>query len=131
MADKGTIALLKTHIDDVLNNSKAEGTITPQVHNNLLKDVIDTLFPTYGTTAGIDTYTVALNITQIDFQDGKLHLLSFSDTNTGAATLNVDTLGAKGLKKNEDLDLAADDIVVGKIYEVRYDSSTDTYRINL
>ena len=131
MADKGTITLLKAHIDSVLSNSRGDGTITPQEHNNLLKDVVDTLFPTYGSVTGTDTYIVAMNVTQVGYQEGKTYLLSFANTNTGAATLNVDTLGAKGIKKGANVDLAASDIVVGKIYEVRYNLADDNFKIDL
>jgi hypothetical protein len=131
MSDKGTLAQLKTSISGVLDNNVGDGFISPQKHNNILVDVIDTISPTHGTAAGTDTYTVAMAVTQVAYSDHKLYLVSFPNTNTGAATLDVDSLGAKGLKKGANIDLAASDIVVGKIYEIRYDATADALRINI
>lgn len=49
-------------------------------------------------------------------------------TNTGAATLNVDGVGAKSIKKGgAQAALAANDIVAGGIYFVAYESSGDCF----
>lgn len=44
-------------------------------------------------------------------------------TNTGAATININGLGAVSLKKNLEDNLEADDIIAGKIYVVHYDGT--------
>ena len=131
MADRGTITALKAQIDLILNNAVADKFITPQKHNNILQDVIDTLFPSFGSVTGTDTYVVAMSITQVALMEGKLYLLSFANTNTGAVTLNVDALGAKAITKDANVALAASDVVIGKIYEVRYHIATDNFRIDL
>ena len=43
--------------------------------------------------------------------------------NTGAATLNIDGLGAKTIKKNYNQDLAAQDIKIGQMVTVIYDGA--------
>ena len=131
MSDKGTTAQLKTHIQSILNNSVGDKFISPQKHANLLLDIIDTLSPTYGTVSGTNTYTVDMNVTQVNYSVHKTYLLSFTNSNTSICTLNVDSLGSKPLRKEENLPLSASDIIVGKIYEVIYDTTTDTFRINI
>jgi hypothetical protein len=44
-------------------------------------------------------------------------------TNTGAATINISSLGAKIIKKLGSLDLEANDIVSGQIYTISYDGT--------
>ena len=131
MADKGTLALLKTDIALVLDNAVGVGFISPQKHNNILVDVIDTISPSFGTVAGTDAYVVAMSVTQVAYSDHKTYYVSFTNTNTTVATLNVDSLGIKSLNKAGNVDLVAADIVVGQIYEVRYNTTTDTLRINI
>ena len=137
MADKGTIAQLKTSISTVYNNAQSDEFLTPQKHYNMINDVIDTLAPSYGTADSdvVDVYTVAMSVTQIAYSEQKLYLITFSDTNTGAATLNVDGLGVKPLKKDNNIELAggedSGDITPNKIYEVRYDSTNDVFIVNI
>lgn len=131
MADKGTIQLLKDRVDVVLTNSRSISSITPQEHNNLLRDVIDTMFPTYGTGLGVDNYSVLLNITQVARQTGKLHLLTFQNTNTANCTLAVDALPSKPLVKEDGSQIGAGEIVVSTVYEVRWYEQFDEYRVNI
>lgn len=131
MADQGTLATLKSSISTVLDNGVGEGFISPQKHNNILVDVIDTISPTHGTATGTDSYSVAMSVTQVAYADHKLYLMSFPNTNTGAATLDVDGLGIKSIKNRELAELSAGNIVVGKIYEVRYNTVEDTLIITL
>jgi len=44
-------------------------------------------------------------------------------TNTGAATVNINGLGAVDLKKNGDVDVGAGDITSGIIYQIAYDGT--------
>lgn len=46
-----------------------------------------------------------------------------SNTNTGATTVNVDSLGAKSIKRLNGDDLAAGDIVSGGIYDIAFDGT--------
>lgn len=50
-------------------------------------------------------------------------ILKLNFTNTGAATLNVNSLGAKSLKKLGDQDVEAGDLRSGELVEVRYDGT--------
>lgn len=54
---------------------------------------------------------------------GNIICFKANHTNTGSATLNVDTLGAKTLKKYGDTNLAANDIETGDLVFCQYDGT--------
>lgn len=69
-----------------------------------------------------DTY--AVTITGISAYATGLHVRFKANTaNTGAATLNVNSLGAKTIKKSHDQDLADNDIESGQIVDLVYDGT--------
>ena len=129
MADKGTLDQLKTSIASVLDNSVGADFITPQKHNNILIDVIDTISPSFGSATGTDTYLVAMSTTQVAYSEHKAYFISFANTNTGDSTLDVDSLGVKSLRNGANNEIPPSFIFVGVIYEVRYDLATDTLRL--
>lgn len=77
----------------------------------------------YAADAGTtDAYTIT--ITGLSAYAVGLHVRFKANTaNTGAATLNVNSLGAITIKKNHDQDLADNDIEVGQIVDVVYDGT--------
>lgn len=82
------------------------------------------LFGIAGTAAGTDTYTLTLSPSIAAYQAGMLLVVLFTNANTGAATLNVNSLGAKDIKKNAGADaLAASDITAGSIRLLAYDGT--------
>jgi hypothetical protein len=85
-------------------------------HINLITD-----FQLLTTASGTDTYAVTGGITAYAAGFGILAL--FTNANTGAATLNVNTLGAKAIKKNGTVALAAGDISAGQILLLIYDGT--------
>lgn len=50
-----------------------------------------------GTAAGTDTYTLTLSPALTEYTAGLTVLVNFANANTGASTLNVDSLGAKSI----------------------------------
>jgi hypothetical protein len=70
-----------------------------------------------------DTYVITLTPTLTAYTEGQLISFKANTANTGAATLNVDTLGAKTIKKFHDQDLEDGDIEAGSIVDVRYDGT--------
>jgi len=77
----------------------------------------------YAAATGTDTYAATLTPAVAAYVTGlRLHV-SFANTNTTAATLNVNGLGAKSLKKDVATALSASDIVAGKIYTLFYDGT--------
>lgn len=80
----------------------------------------------YGTTQGsANTYTLSLSgsTNPAALADGLLLAFKVNATNTGASTLNVNSLGAKAIRKLNDAALAASDLRADAIYTVRYNSA--------
>ena len=84
-------------------------------------------------TAGTsNAYTITSNQGIAAYADGLRFTFRADRNNTGAATLNVDSRGAKALRKVTGgalAALAADDIVAEAVYDVVYDVSSDVFVI--
>lgn len=95
--------------------------------------VVDNFQPTaYAATSGTDTYAATLTgVVPTAYYAGMEVKLLFGNTNTGAATINLNSLGAKAIKKGTDgaTALSASDLVVTKIYTLIYDGTN--FQINL
>jgi len=65
-----------------------------------------------GTASGTDTYTVSISGVTA-YTDGDAYLVRFTNGNTGSSTLNINSLGAKTLYRNNDGALIGGDIVAG------------------
>lgn len=74
--------------------------------------------------AGTDTYTGTFSspIFLAYFPMMRIRV-RFTNANTGAATINLNSLGAKDIKKSVSTALAAGDIMAGGIYELYYDGT--------
>lgn len=87
----------------------------------------------YGEDAGAsDTYAVTLSPAPAAYNDGQVFNLYLNTANTGAATLNINSLGAKTIKKMTSLgyvDLETGDILAGQHVLVTYDTESDTFRL--
>lgn len=80
-------------------------------------------------TAGTpNTYTVTTNSALTAYRAGVGFLVRVHATNTGAATLNVDGLGAKGWKNESGSDFQSGDLVAESFLPVYYHAGTDTLR---
>jgi hypothetical protein len=76
------------------------------------------------TTAGSsNAYTVTTNIAFTSLATGLMIAFTANHTNTGAATLNANSLGAKALRSQEDRALDANQIISGGKYYALYDST--------
>ena len=73
--------------------------------------------------AGTDTYVITLTPTPSAYTNGMVIQFNAGTANTGAATLNVNALGAKTIKKHKDQDLETGDIEAGQIVTVTYDGT--------
>jgi len=71
---------------------------------------------------GTDTYAITLNPTPTAYAAGQTFVVNFTNANTGAATLNVNSLGAKAIQKNGTA-LASGNIGAGKSYVCYYDGT--------
>jgi hypothetical protein len=78
-----------------------------------------------GTSSGTDTITATLSPAITAYVTGQRYHFKAGGTNTGAATLNLNSVGAKDIKKGADgaTALAAGDITEDGIYSVIYDGT--------
>lgn len=81
----------------------------------------------YATDAGgDDTYEITVTPTPGSYADGDEYTFKPATANTGACTLNVNSLGAKSLKKftsNGKADLITGDILANQPVRVKYDGT--------
>ncbi|REK68008.1 MAG: hypothetical protein C6P35_03295 [Cohnella sp.] len=81
----------------------------------------------YGTTAGTGTaYTLTLSPAPTALVAGMRVTVKIHTANTGAATLNVNGLGAKSIKKANGNDVAAGNLKASGVYTLVYDGSAFT-----
>lgn len=76
-----------------------------------------------GTAAGTDTYTVSVTPTFSAYYEDQRFMIEFTNANTGAATLNVNSKGAVSLVKEGGTALGAGDIKAGEIKLIVYDGA--------
>jgi hypothetical protein len=86
-----------------------------------------------GTASGTDTYTVTIAAPSPGFTTGISALsayttglrfwITFTNANTGAATLNINGLGAKSIVKNGSIALSSGDISAGQTLCLAYDGT--------
>lgn len=82
----------------------------------------------HGTASGTDTYTVTLSgVTS--YADGDAYLIRFTNGNTTGCTLNVNSLGAKNLYRNNDGLLIGGDIVDGGEMLCVYNSTLNGFQV--
>lgn len=72
---------------------------------------------------GTDAYAITLSNAPTSYAKGQQFWFQADVANTGAATLNVNGLGIKTIKKNVSADLATGDILASQIVVVEYDGS--------
>jgi hypothetical protein len=81
----------------------------------------------HGTASGTDTYTVSITGVTA-YNDGDAYLIRFTNGNTTGCTLNINSLGAKTLYRNNDGVLIGGDIVAGGEMLCIYNSTTDSFQ---
>lgn len=115
----------------------AEGMAPSAVNNSARAEMAavakyrDDVAGTKITTGGsADAYTVTTNQTLTSLTDGFKVSFILSATNTGASTINVDSLGTKPLRTITGTALVAGEIVAGCLYTASYDSGNDEWLIH-
>jgi hypothetical protein len=95
----------------------AQGLTKQDVHNILNKI-------NYAADAGAsDSYAITLEPAPTAYTTGQVVTFKANTANTGAATLNVNSLGAKTIKKNVNEDTATGDIIANQLVTVVYDGT--------
>jgi hypothetical protein len=74
------------------------------------------------TVAGTDTYTATPSPAITAYSQTSVYILTFTNANTGSATLNINGAGALAIKKNN-VALVANDITAGQTLIVIYDGT--------
>lgn len=80
-------------------------------------------------SAGTDTITLTAKQTIAAYAQGQIFVFEAGGANTGAATLDVDSVGAKAIVKNFNAALVANDIKAGQIVMVAYEASADNFQM--
>lgn len=75
------------------------------------------------TTGGTTAYVLTTNQTFAALTAGYQVAFQINATNTGTSTLNVDSLGAKPLRKAANVEVVAGDLLIGRVYNATYFTS--------
>jgi hypothetical protein len=78
---------------------------------------------TIATVTGTDTYVGTLSPAIAAYATGNLFSFVAPNTNTGAATINLNSLGAKNITKQGSTALIAGDIASGRVHIIEYDGT--------
>lgn len=73
--------------------------------------------------------TTGENMNSELFLTGRIFMVKANNTNTGAVTLAVDTVTAKSVKKQNNLDMEAGDFVSGQILLLAYDPVSNVFEV--
>lgn len=90
---------------------------------NALFDVYKKVASTLGSVAGTNTITAAATPTLDAYFSGAAFWITPANTITGAATLNIDSRGAKNLYNQMGLALVAGELVASRRYLIVYDGT--------
>lgn len=102
----------------------AAQTATAAQYNNLRKDLV-LAAGDYATSGGsANAHTLALDAQIVtSYTAGMLIKFKAGFTNTASATINVNSIGANTLRRQDGALLAPSDIVANKLYEIMYDGT--------
>lgn len=129
MAQRTIAAFKSTKNSRYADNTS--GAVTAANSRDMFEDVADSAlfiednaYSSFVVTAsGTDTYTATLSPAITAYASTQKYFVLFTNANTGAATLNFNSLGAKSIVKNGATSLAAGDIAAGQIYCLAYDGT--------
>ena len=107
-----------------------EGQLPSSVNNGnralegmIARGLGDTILSTLATAGSGNTYTLTPNRTITSYTDGQHFRVEANHTNTGAATLNVSSLGAKAVVLTDGSTLHAGAMTLGGKYDLVYDGA--------
>jgi len=97
---------------------------TAAQYNNIRKDIVENAGDYVTTTGSANAYVASLDAQITAYVTGAVYRFKANFVNTGAATLNINGIGAKTIKKEAGaVDLEYGDIASGQICEVTYDGT--------
>ena len=80
-------------------------------------------FGSFLTVAGTDTITATVSPSLTAYASGQMFAFVAANTNTGAVTINISSLGAKAITKNGNTALSAGDLTANYLFVVVYDGT--------
>ena len=80
-------------------------------------------FGSFLTVSGTDTITATVSPALTAYASGQMFAFVAANTNTGAVTINISSLGAKSITKNGTTALAAGDINANYLFVIVYDGT--------
>jgi hypothetical protein len=80
-------------------------------------------------TGTANTYVVALDSSITSYTDGLQVVFRPINSNTGSATINLNSLGAKSIRLTDSEPIQAGDISAGAVIDVRYSTSTGFFHL--
>ena len=108
--------------------------MAPSTVNNTMREAYARIKRFYNDTNGANTtagssntYTLSASRTVASYAAGDLYVAKFNHSNTGNATLNVDSVGAKGIVTPSLNELPVNSIRANGVYAVVYEASADKF----
>ena len=111
------------------SEATAGGDALAEDYNELRDDVIKNAGDFEVTAGSANTYTLALDSTITAYAEGDRYRMQINVANTDASTLNINSIGAKDLKKPINQALATGDLEANQIIEVVYNADNDCFDI--
>ena len=84
---------------------------------------VQSSFGSFMTVTGTDTITATVSPTLTAYTAGQMFAFVAANTNTGAVTINISSLGAKSITKNGTTALVAGDLTANYLFVVVYDGT--------
>jgi len=122
---------------DDSNTARFPENMNPSAVNNgaralegiLARGLKDSVEGNVNSSGSSNAYVVAANRTLSAYYDGLRVGFHANFANTSSVTLNVDSVGAKAIKKNHDVALASGDIEQHQYVEVIFSASDDAFQL--
>jgi hypothetical protein len=84
---------------------------------------VQSSFGSFLTVAGTDTITATVSPALTAYAAGQMFAFVAANTNTGAVTINISSLGAKSITKNGTTALVASDLTANYLFVIVYDGT--------
>lgn len=109
----------------MLANLKYDGTNFQLLNSGVTPaNIQNSVFIYTSSTTAANTYTASLSPPPASYTAGLAVYVKFTNTNTGSATINLNSLGAKTIKRFDGNTLVAGDIASGSIALLVYDGTS-------
>nr|WP_278422764.1 hypothetical protein [Brucella anthropi] len=110
---------------DGVQGGYAPSTVAPIIRamRGAIKRSYDQINPTYTSTGSANAYVLTYPIAPAKYTKGIIYAFWANHTNTGAATLNINGLGAKAITSSDKNALVASQILADTVVTVVYDGT--------